>query len=132
MEKLNKKILVVDDEAALRKALAVKLNSSGFEAIEAGDGQEGIEKALTEHPDLILLDIMMPKMDGKGVMARLHADSWGKGVPVIFLTNLNDPVTVAEVSEASGANATMFDYLVKSDWKLEEVIEKIKKRLNIA
>jgi len=77
-------------------------------------------------PDLILLDIILPKMDGMTVLKKLREDDRGKDVPVILLTNLDYSVGVAKAME-SGA----YDYLVKVDWTLEEVVEKVRKRLQV-
>ena len=123
------KILVVDDEKALRSALKDKLVLEGFEVMEAKDGNEGLNKALAEHPDLILLDVMMPKMDGMEVIQKLQDDKWGRTAKVIMLTNVSDPIKVAEVTETGSKNMTIYDYMIKSDWKLEEVVEKIRSKL---
>jgi len=123
------KILVVDDEKALRSALKDKLVLEGFEVMEAKDGNEGLNKALAEHPDLILLDVMMPKMDGMEVIQKLQDDKWGRTAKGIMLTNVSDPIKVAEVTETGSKNMTIYDYMIKSDWKLEEVVEKIRSKL---
>jgi len=122
-----KKILIVDDEAILLELLRTKVNREGFTVIEAHDGAEGLEKALTERPDLILLDIIMPKMDGITVLKNLRKDPWGKNVPVIILSNLN----TAEAVEDSIANG-VYDYLVKIDYTLEDLVAIIKKRLEVS
>jgi len=126
----KKKILVVDDEKTLRNALREKLSSEGYRVSEAADGKEGLKKALSEHPDLILLDVMMPKMDGIEVIRELQADNWGKKARVIMLTNVSDPIKVAEATETGSKNMTIYDYMIKSDWKLEEVVEKVKTKLD--
>lgn len=94
--------------------------------LEAKNGEEGLEVALREHPDLILLDIIMPVMDGMTMLARLREDLWGKDAKVIMLTNLSDNEKVAETI----AHGT-YDYLVKSDWKLEDVVKKVRERLRL-
>lgn len=120
-----KKILVVDDEPVLLNLLSSKIKEAGFETVEACDGDEGLRKALKEHPDLILLDIVMPKMDGITALKKLRQDSWGKKVPVIILSNLN----TAEAVERSLANG-VYDYLVKIDYTLDDLVTIVKKRLN--
>lgn len=119
-----KKILIVDDEAVLLNLLSTKVGQAGFSVIEARDGDEGLQKALKEHPDLILLDIIMPKMDGVTVLKNLRQDPWGKGVPVIILSNLNTAESV-EKSLANGA----YDYLIKIDYTLDDLVNIVKKRL---
>jgi len=125
----NKKILVVDDDKSLQEVLKIKLTNEGFEVAAASNGKDGLEKALKEHPDLILLDLIMPEMTGQEVLTELHKDSWGKTAPVIILTNVSDPIKMAQTEEQSVGNATLFDYVIKSDSSLDKVVEKIKQKL---
>jgi DNA-binding response OmpR family regulator len=127
METTKKKpvILIVDDESSLRHALADKLSFEGFSALEAKNGEEGLALALSSHPDLILLDIVMPVMDGISMLKNLRDDKWGKKVKVIMLTNLDGDGKVAD-AVAWGTP----EYLVKSDWKLEDVVIKIREQLS--
>jgi response regulator RpfG family c-di-GMP phosphodiesterase len=74
---------------------------------------------------------MMPKKTGSEVVDALQKDSWGQNVPIIFLTNVSDPDQVSEISAASRGNSTVFDYLIKSDWKLEDVMKKVRQKLKI-
>ncbi len=124
MENKQKIILVVEDETALRNALGDKLKHGGFSVLEAKNGKEGLEAALREHPDLILLDIVMPVMDGMAMFKKLREDVWGKNAKVIMLTNLNDAENVAEAMEQGS-----FNYFVKSDWKIEDVVAKVREKL---
>jgi DNA-binding response OmpR family regulator len=119
-------ILVIEDEEALLNALTKKITLSGFEVITAKTGSEGIEMAISNHPDLILLDMVLPVFDGLTVLDQLRIDPWGKTVPVIILTNLTQ-VEAEEESKARGVSA----YLIKTDWKLSDVSEKIKNVLHI-
>ncbi|MBN1870617.1 MAG: response regulator [Candidatus Omnitrophica bacterium] len=82
----RKKILVVDDEKKIRELLEIRLSSEGYEVIQAKDGEEGVQKAKANLPDLILMDVMMPKMDGAEATKYLQEDPATKGIPVIFLT----------------------------------------------
>jgi DNA-binding response OmpR family regulator len=124
------KILVVEDEAPLRTAIHDTLVNEKFDVIEATNGEEGLRSALDTHPDLILLDVIMPVMDGMTMLKKLReSGEWGKHIPVIVLTNvgsdnnkmIND-VTVLEPSY----------YFVKSDWRLEGLVIKIKELLMLA
>ena len=119
---IKKKILVIEDEATLQKALNDVLLQEGFEVSSASDGVTGLEIAKKENPDLILLDIILPKMDGFEVLAKLKADD--ENTPVVILTNLSD---VNDVQKALDLGATT--YLVKADYHLNEVIQKIKEIL---
>lgn len=121
------KILVVEDESALSSALKDKLTREGFEVTVAKDGQEGLSRALADHPDLILLDIVMPVMDGMTMLYALRKDPWGKNVTVILLTNLFDTEKIAQSLERG-----VYDYLVKSDWTLEDIVKKVKLKLGLA
>lgn len=120
----QKKVLVVDDEKVLLELLVSKMEQNGFTVIGAQDGDEGLQKALDERPDLILLDIVMPKMDGITVLKKLRQDDWGKNVPVIVLSNLN----TAEAVEKSLENG-VYDYLVKVDYSLDDLVAIVKKKL---
>jgi two-component system alkaline phosphatase synthesis response regulator PhoP len=123
---LGKKILIVDDDEAIRKSLVYQFKKSGFMVVEAVDGEDGLQKALLEKPDIILLDIMMPNKDGIEMLRDLRDDEWGSDVPVIFLTNASDTDRVSEA-----INLGVYDYLVKSDWNLEDVVKTVKGKLGI-
>ncbi len=120
----QKKILIVEDEMPLANAIKDKLSKEGFSCILAKNGEEGLEMALSEKPDLVLLDIIMPRMDGMTMLSELRKDKWGMEVPVILLTNLSESKKVDEATAHQ-----VYDYLVKSDWKLEDVVEKVKEKL---
>lgn len=128
--KNNKKILViemVEDETSVMNVLHDKFAIEGFRILEAKNGKEGLEIALSEHPDIILLDILMPIMDGLTMMKKLRqTNEWGKNVPIIILTNLspND-----EINQAIVENEPAY-YLVKSDLTMNELVGKIKDRLS--
>ena len=121
-----KKILIVEDEQSLREPLVKKFSGENFEVLQAEDGEKGLKIAKKEHPDLILLDILMPKMDGMTACKKLREDEWGKDVPIIFLTNLNDAQQVTDATEAG-----VYDYLVKSDWRIEDVVKKVREKLGM-
>ena len=120
----NDVILIVEDEKSLREVLSSKLVLEGYTVHAAANGQEGLNLALEKHPNLVLLDIVMPVMDGMEMLQELRKDEWGANVPVILLTNLNDSDKEFESME-KGA----FGYLVKSDWKIDEVTAKIRETL---
>ncbi len=122
----KKTILVVEDETLMVNALKKKLEAEDFNVLVAKDGSEGLNIALEKHPDLVLLDVILPVMDGMTALKNLRADSWGKDVPVIILTNLSRAATIEE-SKKKGVNT----YLVKTDWKLAEVVQKVKYELGI-
>ncbi len=80
------KVLVIDDEAPIRLLCRVNLEAEGMEVIDAADGESGVELARRERPDLVLLDVMMPRLDGWGVAQQLVGDELTKEIPIIFLT----------------------------------------------
>lgn len=129
MENIKKHtILVIEDEPVICQTLMDNLVSEGFDVLQAKDGVEGLAIASSRHPDLILLDILMPQMDGLTMMQKLRAqDTWGKKVPIILLTNLNpdEDKIIKRITEDEPAY-----YLVKTNWKITDVIEKIKERLS--
>jgi DNA-binding response OmpR family regulator len=118
------KILVIEDEVSLHKALIEFLGDAGFEAIGAEDGELGLKAALKEKPDLILLDLILPKKDGYEVLAELKKDPEAKKIPVILLTNLENPEDVLKAFELGATT-----YLVKADYKLEDIVKKVRETL---
>lgn len=124
----KKKILIVEDEESMLNALSDYLETQEFATLLARDGEEGLGIALKEHPDLILLDILMPKMDGMIMLQKLREDEWGKKAPVIILTNVNPNANTIINSVLQNEPAY---YLVKSDVKLEGIVDKIKDVLKI-
>lgn len=119
-----KKILIVEDDESLSHIISVKLKNENFLTVIAQNGQAGLDMALAEKPDLILLDIVMPVMDGIAMLKKLRQDNWGFNVPVIILTNLTEADKTAEALEHG-----VHDFLVKSDWKLEDIVRKVNEKL---
>ncbi len=123
----EKKVLLVEDDSALSGALIAKLNAEGFLTLLAKNGQEGLDLAFDNHPDLILLDIIMPKMDGVTMLKTLRLDTWGKDVPVIVMSNLSEADKNIDIVDAD-----IQAYLVKSDFPLADIVEKIKSVLHLS
>ena len=105
--KKKKTILIVEDERALMQALSEKIQKSGFKVIEAVNGLEGLQLSVKYSPDLILLDIVMPKMDGMTMIKELRNKKQGKNIPVIFLTNLSGLENTEEVEKNNVNNSTI-------------------------
>jgi len=114
------RILLAEDDRILRKAGEVSLKKKGYDVIAAVDGEDALVKALAEKPDLVLLDVMMPKMNGFDVLFALKRDPIVKDIPVIMLTNLEQPADIARAAEA-GAHS----YLVKSNMNLDDLAARI-------
>jgi len=127
-ENIGRKILISEDEPPMRDAVADMLTQHHFSVITADNGKDGLSLALRDHPDVILLDIFMPKMDGLSMLEALRNDGWGQNVPVIILTNLNpdSDQTIKTILEHKPAF-----YLIKSNVTLEAIVAKIKEVLNI-
>ena len=128
MEETNKKrILVVDDDDNLRSVLIDKLNISGFEVFGASDGREGLQKSFELRPDVILLDVLMPIMNGQEMLRKLREDKeWGKKVKVIMLTVVEDATVIAQAVQDGS-----FAYLIKTDQSIDKIIEKVKGMLEM-
>ena len=123
MNEQNKSVLIVDDEESLVNVLSRKFEDEGITAYTAHNGRDGLNIAFEKHPDIILLDIMMPEMDGLDVMKQLQGDEWGKLVPIILLTNSSSMDTVAEAVSLGTS-----EFLIKTDIKLDDVVKKVKDR----
>ncbi|OGE81908.1 MAG: hypothetical protein A3H72_02495 [Candidatus Doudnabacteria bacterium RIFCSPLOWO2_02_FULL_48_8] len=121
MKPSNTKILIVEDEEILLTALSEELKQAGFQIVGAKDGQEGLDKLRAEKPDLVLLDLVMPRMDGITALKEMKASPDTKDVPVVILTNLSD---YDKISDALSLGA--MDYLVKANYRLEELVSKLK------
>lgn len=125
----KKTILIIEDEVSLNEALCTKFSLEHFRVLKAFNGKDGLEIALREKPDMILLDLLMPIMDGMTMLRKLRADAgWGAGVPVIILTNEtgNNDERTRDIAETRPVH-----YLVKSNWKIEDVVKKVKERLEM-
>ncbi len=121
----KKNILIIDDEPEVCETLGKRLEKEGFEVRSALGGEQGLAIALAEHPDLIMLDILIPGVDGWEFLRRLRSDEWGKSANVVILTNVSDTEGASLAVEQG-----VYDYIVKTDWKLADVVAKVKERLD--
>lgn len=115
------KILAAEDDKLISGSLCEALKAAGYEPTPAYDGEEAVAKAKEVKPDLVLLDIMMPKLDGISVLWELKADPNTAKIPVIVLTNIGDVETISKIVEAGAV-----DYLLKSDQSVDDIIQKVK------
>jgi DNA-binding response OmpR family regulator len=104
--------------------MSEKFQREGFTVFEADNGKVGLELALKEKPEIILLDVVMPVMDGVTMLKLLREDRWGKTAKVVMLTNLNDSEEVLESLKAQA-----YDYLIKANWKLEDLVGLVRGKL---
>ncbi len=121
---MSKKILLVEDDKFLRELIAKKLRSEDYEVIEALDGEDGIAKAKELKPDLVLLDLVLPGIDGFGVLAKIKEDPATNQAPVIILSNLGQQEEIARTLKLGAT-----DFLIKAHFTPSEIIEKIKRIL---
>jgi len=119
------RVLLAEDDRILRKAGETSLTRKGYSVIPALDGEDALAKALAHRPDLILLDVMMPKMQGFDVLARLKSDATTRDIPVIMLSNLEQEADIRRSIEG-GARS----YLVKSNVPLDALAERVAEVLN--
>ncbi len=117
----KKKILIVEDDKQISKILKDKISKTGYKVIMARNGQEGLEKALKEQPSLILLDILMPKLNGIEMLKKLRKDAWGKNATVVILSNISNNNTSAE---AKGLGVDC--YMIKADHPINDIVGKIR------
>jgi DNA-binding response OmpR family regulator len=117
-------VLIVEDDVFLSGIYQKKFEMEGFKVIMAGDGEAGWQAAKKKKPDIILLDILLPKLDGFAVLEKLKKDADTKNIPVILLTNLGQKDDVEKGLEQGAA-----DYLIKAHFKPSEVVEKVNKIL---
>ena len=120
------KVLIIDDDEFLAGIYETKLKMENFEVVMAADGEEGLKLAAKHLPDMILLDILMPKLDGFEVLRRLKQDEATKNVPVIMLTNLGQKEDIEKALEHGAA-----DYLIKAHFVPSDAVAKIKQILKM-
>jgi len=120
----NKKILIIEDDPTMAAILEKHFTVEGYTVILAGDGEEGFQKAQQEKPDVILLDIIMPKLDGLSFLRKMRKDKSIASIPVIMHSNIEVEDKDA-LAIASGANA----YLIKADYRLKDLDKKLQEVL---
>ena len=120
---MAKKILVIDDDPHLTMMVTSRLRANGYDVVTAADGEEGVGKVKKEFPDLVLLDILMPKMDGYGVLSELKSEPRTKNIPVIMFTA---KAQGGDITDAVDGGAV--DYIIKP-FKPEDLLKKIRNAL---
>lgn len=116
-----KKILIIEDDKFLRELIAEKITKEGYIAIEAEDGEKGLKKFSEEKPDLVLLDLILPGIDGFEILSRIKKDPTLPQVPIIILSNLGQRDDVER-----GLSLGAIDFLIKAHFTPQEIIDKIK------
>ncbi len=124
MAEKSKKILILENKSSISQMLIAYLIGEGFRVFKAKDEKKGLEIITKRRPDLVLLNIFEPAIDGMVALKKLRANSWGKDIPVIILADSGDVKAVAEALENK-----VYTFLIKSDWDFEGIIRKIQERL---
>ncbi|MFZ6036324.1 MAG: response regulator [Patescibacteria group bacterium] len=117
-------VLLVEDEEPIRRIIRRELEKTGLRVLEADNGETATMIAFQERPQLILLDVLMPKMHGMEMLQRLKEDTWGKHVPVILLTNVADDPRVQDAVRTGRAQL-----LSKAETKLEDIIKAVREKI---
>lgn len=120
------KVLIVEDDPLLIKMYSSKFVKEGFEVVVAEDGQEGLNRALSDSPDFIILDVMMPKLSGIDMLTLLRKEEKGREVPVLVLSNLTSS---AEEERATSLGAK--EYLIKASFTPGQIVDKVKGYLGL-
>jgi len=120
------KIAIIEDDAVISQMYRMKFESDGFDVQLANTGEAGV--SLVEHfsPDIILMDLQMPEMDGATALANIRKNKWGKDVPVIILTNLGEEEAPKEIRSLG-----IHSYIVKAELTPRQVVQRVKQALNI-
>ncbi len=119
-------ILLVDDDKEFREIFSIKLRASGFKIVEAANGEEGIRKAKEVKPDLMLLDLIMPVMNGAEALLKIQSDKDLAGLKVAFLTNYGEPKKeLEEIDKKFAKEASTLGYIMKTN-NFDSIVEEIK------
>lgn len=117
---MPRKILIIEDDKFLRELITRKLTSEGYQTIEAADGEEGVRMTKSEKPDLVLLDLILPGIDGFEALTRIRKEEETVNVPVVILSNLGQKEDIEK-----GLKLGATDYLIKAHFSPGEIIEKV-------
>ena len=120
----QKKVLIIEDELSILNGISDKFVHEGFTVIKAVNGRDGLDKALEEHPDFIIVDKLMPDYDGFYFLENLRKDKWGKNSKVVMWSNSYDSDTIAQAKKIG-----ILDYMIKSEWEYRDVVKKVREYL---
>jgi len=117
-----KKILIIEDDLYLKELIVKKLKKENFEVLETSNGKKGLEKIKTERPDLVLLDLILPEINGYDILTQVKADPEISNIPIIIISNLGQ---IQEIRK--GLKSGAVDYLIKAHFTPTKIIEKVKR-----
>lgn len=126
MNNSQQKILIIEDELSILNGISDKFIHEGFLVTKAINGQDGLDKALKERPDFIIVDNLMPNTDGFYFLENLRKDKWGKGALVIMWSNSHDSNTVRRAKKIG-----ILDFMIKSEWEYRDLVKKVREYLNV-
>ena len=121
----QQKVLIVEDEVSILNGISDKFTHEGFFVIKAVNGQDGLDKALKDHPDFIILDNLMPNTDGFYFLENLRRDKWGRDALVIMWSNSHGAHTINRAKKIG-----ILDFLIKSEWEYRDVVKKVREYLD--
>lgn len=125
MNDSQKKILIIEDEISILNGISDKFTHEGFLVTKAINGQDGLDKALREHPDFIMVDNLMPNTDGFYFLENLRKDKWGKDALVIMWSNSHDSNTIGRAKKIG-----ILDFMIKSEWEYRDVVRRVREYLD--
>lgn len=121
------KIAIIEDDSVINQMYRMKFEADGFDVQVADNGKSGVELVKSYLPDIILLDLQMPEMNGDKALAHIRSEEWGKNIPVIILTNLG-----AEESPKELKSLNIHGYIVKAELTPSQVVARVKEALNLS
>lgn len=125
MDTSQQKVLIIEDEVSILNGISDKFALEGFFVIKAVNGKDGLDKALKDHPDFIIVDNLMPNTDGFYFLENLRKDKWGKNALVIMWSNSHDSNTIDRAKKIG-----ILDFMVKSEWEYRDVVKKVREYLD--
>ena len=126
MSNPQQNILIIEDELSILNGISDKFIHEGFLVTKAINGQDGLDKALKDHPDFIIVDNLMPNTDGFYFLENLRKDTWGKGALVIMWSNSHDSITIGRAKKIG-----VLDFMIKSDWEYKDLVKKVREYLDV-
>jgi DNA-binding response OmpR family regulator len=124
MDASQRNVLIIEDELSILNGISDKFAHEGFLVAKAVNGKQGLNSALKDHPDFILVDNLMPNTDGFYFLEHLRKDKWGKNARVIMWSNSQDFVTIAKAKKIG-----ILDFIIKSEWEYRDIVKKVKEIL---
>jgi two-component system alkaline phosphatase synthesis response regulator PhoP len=124
MDTPQQKVLIIEDEISILNGISDKFTHEGFLVFKATNGQEGLDLAIKEHPDFILVDNLMPNTDGFYFLENIRKNKWGKKALIIMWSNSHDNTTIARAKKIG-----IYDFMIKSEWEYRDVVKKVREVL---